>query len=41
MASGYVSGKYIPQQDGAGDEESSLASSVVAISSHTASTQTT
>ncbi len=41
MASGYVSGKYIPQQDGAGDEELSLASSVVAISSHTASTQTT
>ncbi|CAM6020072.1 unnamed protein product [Sphagnum balticum] len=36
MASGYVSGKYIPQQDGAGDEELSLASSVVAISSHTA-----
>ncbi|KAH9575621.1 hypothetical protein CY35_01G120400 [Sphagnum magellanicum] len=35
MASGYVSGKYIPQQDGAGDEELSLASSVVAISSHT------
>jgi hypothetical protein len=39
MASGYVSGKSIPQQDGAGDEEWSLASSLVATSSHTASTQ--
>ncbi|KAH8963018.1 hypothetical protein BDL97_05G131200 [Sphagnum fallax] len=34
MASGYVSGKSIPQQDGAGDEEWSLASSLVATSSH-------
>ncbi|CAK9273971.1 unnamed protein product [Sphagnum jensenii] len=39
MASGYVSGKSIPQQDGAGDEEWSLASSLVATSSHMASTQ--
>jgi hypothetical protein len=39
MASGYVSGKSIPQQDGAGDEEWSLASSLVVTSSHMASTQ--
>ncbi|CAM6049281.1 unnamed protein product [Sphagnum compactum] len=36
MASGYVSGKSIPQQDGAGDEKWSLASSLVATSSHMA-----